>query len=480
MSAIKNFFRRLLGSKDKEPTPAIPEAAQHDPTRESDRLIPSAAISEKPQADLSSTADRETFVIGIDFGTAFTKVVVGDGVGIHHWAIPFDQSEPKSYLFPGILSVHHDSVKVDEGDGRAIDDIKLRIIENDIGPETMSAASAYLALILTKTRAFLIDTKIWSPHRAIPEWFINIGLPTDSYRDSDLQDLYIEITAAAWVASFSEDPITLELTQELHNTEKSSWFTLVPEAENHGIPIENIAVFPEFVAQLAGYVRSDQRENGLHLLLDIGSGTVDCSAFNIEERDGEDTFEVLAKSVRLLGVRFLQKARSEYPDTKSWLPKLTADQPDDDDYAASLGIPVDCLKSQDGDFFQRFFCQIGEAMKQTAQGGKVATGPELGVPIFLCGGGSRYYQYDDTLLEFIEIGLDAGAWRLYKKRIDVPGNLSATDLPKIDYDRLSVAYGLSIFPYNLGQVVEAQLKQQPVSPTVNDSWRDNYIDKDQV
>jgi len=534
MSTLRKFFRRLFGRKEidravenadttqdeapiktakeaavkqgtelpKTPPPVLnkdsisssktelragAEGEQRELPLFSERLNPATDGTTPSETDPPSSGDEDTFVIGVDFGTAFTKVVVGDGVGVRHWAVPVDQEQPRSYLFPGTLSINKGSAALGEGSGRNFDDIKLCLIKDEMSSETAPAAAAYLALILKRTRAFLVDEKIWSPRRSNPVWYINIGLPTGSYSKTNLTDLYIKITSAAWIASFSEKPITLDLTQELLNSVPTSWSTLVPEANDQelvrdpGTIDDTIHVFPEFVAQLAGYVRdSPQREDGLHLLLDVGSGTVDCSAFNIKKYDGENSFEILAKSVELTGVRFLQKARMDYPGAARWLPKLTEDQPDDREYAKRLGIAVADLQIFDTDFFDKFFKQIGAAMNETKRGGKVATGPDLGVPIFLCGGGSRYQGYNDVLMRFKKRGEKAGAWRVYKKRIDLPHKLRAPDLSTSDYDRLSVAYGLSFFPYNLGEIVRAQEQDSPAPPTVDESWRDRYIDKDQI
>lgn len=50
----------------------------------------------------------------------------------------------------------------------------------------------------------------------------------------------------------------------------------------------------------------------------------------------------------------------------------------------------------------------------------------------------------------------------------------APGLPTADFDRLSVAYGLSFL--DLGKVLKAVPK--PVIPvTSSDAWRDNYIEK---
>lgn len=58
----------------------------------------------------------------------------------------------------------------------------------------------------------------------------------------------------------------------------------------------------------------------------------------------------------------------------------------------------------------------------------------------------------------------------------VPGDLLADGLNDADYDRISVAYGLSRL--EVGKVIKViPLPKVAIEPV--DSWRDNYVDKDQ-
>lgn len=58
----------------------------------------------------------------------------------------------------------------------------------------------------------------------------------------------------------------------------------------------------------------------------------------------------------------------------------------------------------------------------------------------------------------------------------VPDDLVADGVAEVEYDRLSVAYGLSRL--EVGKVVKAMPQPKIDIPPVN-SWRDNYTDKDQ-
>jgi len=57
----------------------------------------------------------------------------------------------------------------------------------------------------------------------------------------------------------------------------------------------------------------------------------------------------------------------------------------------------------------------------------------------------------------------------------VPGDLEADGLPVEEYDRLSVAYGLSRL--EVGKIVKALARPKLVIDPVK-TWRENYVDKD--
>ena len=55
-------------------------------------------------------------------------------------------------------------------------------------------------------------------------------------------------------------------------------------SEGDIIEDDEISLFPEFLAQIAGYVRSPGRQADLHMLVDVGAGTMDATTFNVHVR----------------------------------------------------------------------------------------------------------------------------------------------------------------------------------------------------
>ena len=63
--------------------------------------------------------------------------------------------------------------------------------------------------------------------------------------------------------------------------------------------------FPEFVAQISSYRQSPQRRRDLHLLVDVGAGTVDIVTFHVWEPEETDCYSILEAAVEKLGTHML-------------------------------------------------------------------------------------------------------------------------------------------------------------------------------
>jgi hypothetical protein len=96
--------------------------------------------------------------------------------------------------------------------------------------------------------------------------------------------------------------------------------------------------------------------------------------------------------------------------------------------------------------------------------------------MFLCGGGSRSDIYLRLEKELANVRgcpwLSAEPWQL-----NIPLDLVADGVNQQDFDRLSVAYGLS--KVNVGQITQAMpIPMVPIEK--QESFTDRYIDKDQT
>ena len=119
----KDLVSKLLGKSSAPELVASPPIAEEVKTDTSDsRNLETAEsplqVQSEPEisghltqySGVDENAQKSLLVIGLDFGTAFTKVVVGGVTG--KWAVPFDSliNEGNRFLLPGVLGVDDSGV----------------------------------------------------------------------------------------------------------------------------------------------------------------------------------------------------------------------------------------------------------------------------------------------------------------------------------------------------------------------------------
>ena len=95
------------------------------------------------------------------------------------------------------------------------------------------------------------------------------------------------------------------------------------------------------------------------------------------------------------------------------------------------------------------------------------------IPVYLCGGGCRHPLFQR--LTQANGHHSFYTWmKVNFRTLSKPSNLDAPGLNRLDFDRLSLAYGLSFL--DVGKVVNAMPRPQ-IRSVASDTWRDNYIEK---
>jgi hypothetical protein len=399
-------------------------------------------------------------VIGLDFGTAFTKVVIGEQRV--RYAVPFAPYAPavNPYLLPSALSIFGDTEECllgfhEEAD-RRIDDLKMRLINRDFSIESRVHCAAFLALLLRFARGWLLDTQsaTYRDRRVI--WLINIGLPTESYDDRSLIQVYREIAQIAWTVSVLPGPVSLNRIKNYVGKVQIDQTILPAPIRSRLMDPRYIKTFPEFAVQLVGYVRSPRRRESLHALVDIGAGTLDFTTFNVwREREGDDLFPILARAVEPLGTRFLTGRRlSGAKHSVDWKPSPFEDMPSDAEFRGKLSLSSRQLDDIDRDFRTDVANLVREKLKFTKERRTpLALNWDSGVPMFLCGGGARIPCYIEVFRGFANA---RPPYKLAPTTLATPDDLRAPDSPPHTYDRLSVAYGLSYIPDDIGKIVRME------------------------
>ena len=202
--------------------------------------FPSEAVVREPPPDVISDVDRARFeanlragltpwndagedlfvIIGLDFGTSSTKVIV---------RLPFEPGEPTiaipapapcrsgddPYLWQTVLWVQGDGAFLPwpEPGADVLGALKQGLIQGRAETATPAsgalavtrthAGTAYLAFVVRYVKGWLRANRPDHFRGRRPVWFVNVGIPTASYDDVHIFKSYRRIAAAA--ASARED-----------------------------------------------------------------------------------------------------------------------------------------------------------------------------------------------------------------------------------------------------------------------------------
>lgn len=410
---------------------------------------------------LNESKDEKFLCLGLDFGTSTLKAVISDGDRQITYAALFrDIPGVHGYLLPCRVYLGEEGYNL-KGDGQVYQDLKLALLANPEAIEAQLPVVGFLALALRMIRAWLLSNH-GETYAGPIVWDLAMGLPVASRCDEKIARLYRLVGCAAWIVS-TEMHLTPELTRRA--LQRAEALCSGAEASNDIEDIE-VKVEPEIAAQIYGFVSSgayDPNASNIYLMVDVGAGTLDASVFRVERKKGQrkDSLVIFNTTVEPNGVMNLHKKRMSWLQTtlEQELPErtelhnslraisnitdaLVAIPEHVDGYFSGLSVH---FKSGSPD--QSLYAQ---ARRQVAQDtyAKVANEKLLdkqqmsGMPMFLCGGGSRSAIYSKLKVDLLSA--PGFSWfGVVPKPLQTPRGLVAPGLLRADYDRLSVAFGLS-------------------------------------
>ena len=245
-------------------------------------------------------SDTVDLVIGLDFGTSSTKVVVRSpfvrsrAVAVS-WPIG---NGDRGYLLPTLLyQARQGQFSLDASErGKGQGDLKVNLMDHPRDVTARAQAAAYLGLTLrTARRRFLATQRKYYGSFRI-RWALNLGIPSAGYDDEECRGAFRAVAQTAWALSLRPDlPM-----------EGGAVAALGAAGRDSAVQID---VVPEIAAEVVGYARSRHRREGLHVMVDVGASTVDICGFVLHARDGDDRYELLTALVERLGVRELHLRR---------------------------------------------------------------------------------------------------------------------------------------------------------------------------
>lgn len=458
-----------------------------------------AGIGLQPHGGLSGAA--RDVVLGLDFGTSSTKVVLADHSLDEAYAVPFNDSVGVSrYLLPSALVETDGGQYALSGEGLRHADLKLSMLLDQDDPLRCSRVCAFLALTIRRARAWLFETRREQYLRSDILWTLAIGLPSDQATYFGQQLHFMKLAQVAWALAGSGKPVCVREAREAWCGRQN--LDLGEELE--------VRLLPELSAQIHGFVSSshfDVKESNLYLMVDVGAGTLDASLFNVrKDKGGKVSFGFFTHSVEHLGAANLHRHRLDW--WRSRLQDASGEEAAEAarlsgrvaavvDHLAALRLPTDFhggypstydqyvtgvqvrfkggAKTPDDEFYQWVRHQVIGKVLYAAWKDRLLTEGELrNLPFFLCGGGARH-----PLFESLKSGLrhtQNFSWLGARPRdLIKPSRMHAPGVPDGDYDRLSVAYGLS--QLNLGAFEQAGALKPLASTPRSKDLESLFVDK---
>ncbi|MGL4449451.1 MAG: hypothetical protein ACRCZA_15700 [Shewanella sp.] len=325
-----------------------------------------------------------------------------------------------------------------------ITNLKLPFILDEITDEDVDAVTAFLALTLKHTRNWTMANTHFGKVKL--NWLINVGLPAASFDNTNLITLYKNMVHNAWVLSQAAT-ISLSAAKKLRLERLAS----INSARR--LHLGAVEIFPEFLAQIVGYVQSPSRRPYSHVLVDIGAGTLDIVFFTVERVTGLWRFKTFSQQVKPLGVDMFFQHRLNAAKTSASLDNTKF--PSDKEFCRLFKVSKNQLKALDVRFLQQVCRILKEVLYESDSSylGGIKGSPQgwtnSTITTFLCGGGAMIPQYRSMLDHVPE------RYPLELMPMPRPQRLKNKKLTPAIFSRLSVAYGLSFDAFNIGEMVKA-------------------------
>ncbi|WP_417706267.1 hypothetical protein [Rheinheimera aquimaris] len=337
-----------------------------------------------------------TVRIGIDFGTAFTKVAVKIGLDtlIIDWSALTGVIDLSSRnLLPGIVTKAVDGQYSWQNfnKGTVLTNLKLPLLSDGSLEQSPSASIAYLAYVIRYTRAAVYKHPEFGRKLALSNirWELNVGCATEPHDKIQIVEKIQKVALVAWHLSSKNDLSDGLIT--------SLWHKSLGLAGLEALP----GVVPEFIAQIAGYLSSPQLREGLHILVDVGAATLDVASFNVvQDRENHSVkIPIFFSRVVKQGTHFLNLHRhTQLSLTPSW--DDTSLIQSRHQFAKDNNLDVLAVEKVDLQFKKAVVDTIYYVIKNTKtslRGDPNSIAWESGLPVFLTGGGSAFDLYKSAI-----------------------------------------------------------------------------------
>ena len=220
------------------------------------------------------------------------------------------------------------------------------------------------------------------------------------------------------------------------------------------------------------------------MLVDVGATTLDICGFVLHELDDQDQYELLTATVGRQGTAEVHRRRVStlrcngvpsigLPDPLSPLPHWPGDY-----HRGCVCRPVDVDRDMR--------LEVAKAVMRHVMDLRRRRDPRshrwrVGLPVFLCGGGSHIRLFASALDEADErMRSSLVTVGLRPRRLPMPDDLVNPDIDEQLFHRLSVAYGLSFNAWDIGGISPPRAIDDIPGPDTAPDIGDRFVSKDQV
>ena len=444
-------------------------------------------------------------VIGLDFGTSSSKVVIQapDLPGCPSYAVDFGRyiNGAIPYLLPTQLWVTASGFcTLDAHDGaKMVNNIKVALFSKDesfnssfsLGRQKLSpeeTAACYLALLLRFSRRWFLNTKrdLIGHFRRL-NWSVNMGVPSPCIEDNEENIVFRRVGKAAWMLStLPENQITLEKARDelVQVSDPDYWDT----DEEFACDFE---IIPEIAAGAVGYALSTLRREGLHVMVDIGACTVDVCSFLLHETEGSDCYSLLMSDVKQLGAfrlhadRIVAFKQVYEMRTGKLLDRLDPMAPVNDDvktYLISDEHFTAAFEEARAQLKKQFLYTVRKLIRltKTHRDPKAPVWRSGRLPILLIGGGSKQAFFRSAVDELSDwlMGYTGNDGTMVLN-IPIPDALTGSVKHAGEYPFFAVTWGLSHRALDIGKIIPADSIPDYEHPPPVD-WRKRFVSKEMM
>lgn len=432
-----------------------------------------------PNLPTEDECDRE-IVLGIDFGTGFTKVCFWD-VGsnqaeiVTFTAYTAEESTLEQALIPTKLAILDDDtlltgLTMSEWENsthaikQSVDFIKMRLADLDMPttdswrleqlpelnePDMVESICAYyLSQVITKAQTWIQENRPDLFANQTIHWSVNIGVPA-AYCDSPALARFHRVLSLAWVLNYSPstpNKLTLPKLQQL-SAHIQDWMRTNVNQDS----LDCITT-PEITAAAWSFLSSPAAQDGFYTLFDIGDGTLDGSAFRFWREGGTRHVDIYETEVQPLGVTALTKQAANELNQSIESVRRSLNNSSDTELQQKM------QHSNSRKSVQRLVASIVVGGNEKHKGARQSlTKDDIGtnLRVLIGGGGSNTLFFQNTI-ESTHRDFNHKSRKIppYKiKQIPSPDNLATNGIAPKEFGRFTVAYGLCILPYEETELI---------------------------